>query len=64
MGQMQKVSGRKTKVTTENGVTRVRYHDTDVVSFDKDVIVLRTGGRKSVTTKARRTQTANQYELG
>ena len=64
MGQIQTVGRRATRVTRENGITTVRYHATDVVSFDDVTITLRTGGWKTVTTKARMNQTANEYALG
>lgn len=64
MGQTQRITGRATRTTRENGITRVRYHDTDVVTFDDVTITLRTGGWWTVTTKARMNQTANEYALG
>ncbi|KKM66060.1 hypothetical protein LCGC14_1484950 [marine sediment metagenome] len=64
MTQTWKIRGRATRITTENGTTRVRYHDTDVVVFDDETIMLNTGGWRTVTTKTRMNQTANQYDLG
>ena len=64
MGQMQTIAKRKTRITTEDGIIRVRYHSTDVVTFDDATITLRTGGWKTVTTKARMNQTSNEYGLG
>lgn len=63
MGQMQRIGRGKTRVTTEGGLTKVRYVETDVVTFDVETITLRTGGWRTVTTKARMNQTANQYDL-
>ncbi len=63
MGRMNKVGKTATKVREENGMTHVRYHNTDVVSFNDSVVILRTDGWKTVTTKARMNQTANEYNL-
>lgn len=64
MGRMNKIGTAATSVKTENGVTTVRYHQTDVVEFTDTTIILRTGGWKSVTTKARMNQTSNVFDLG
>lgn len=63
MGQMKWIGKRATKVTTEFGTTTVRYHETDVVTFDAETITLKTGGWRTATTKNRMNQTANQYDL-
>ena len=63
MAQNREVRGVATNIRTENGTTHVRYHYTDVVSFNEDTIVLRSGGWQTVTTKARMNQTANQFGL-
>jgi hypothetical protein len=64
MGTNQTIGRHKTKVRHECGTTTVRYHNTDVVTFDAETITLRTGGWRTVTTKARMNQTANVYDLG
>lgn len=64
MAQMQQVRGVATSIRTEAGKTRVRYHNTDVVSFDSSTIELDTGGWKTATTKTRMNQAANQFGLG
>lgn len=64
MAQTQKISGRATRITNVHGTIHVQYHDTDVVVFDDETIILDTGGWETVTTKARMNQTANQYDLG
>lgn len=64
MAQTQRISGVATNVKTENGVTVVRYHATDVVTFDVNTIKLNTGGYRSATTKLRMNQTSNQFDLG
>ena len=38
------IGTHKTEVLTENGVTSVKYHDTKVVTFSEDAIMLNTGG--------------------
>lgn len=53
-----------TTVETADGVTRVRYHSTDVVTFNDDWIVLDTGGWTTYTTKTRMNQASNQFRLG
>lgn len=65
MTQLKTIGRIATKVRTdEHGTTYVRYHDTNVVAFDEDTIVLNTGGYFTVTTKNRMNQTANQFDLG
>jgi hypothetical protein len=64
MGQTKKLGKTATNVRVENGKTIIRYTDTDVVSFDDSVITLDTGGRFTVTTKARMNQASNQFDLG
>jgi hypothetical protein len=60
---MNKVGKTATKITERDGMTHVRYHNTDVVSFDSSKVILRTNGWKTVTTKARMNQTANEFNL-
>jgi len=50
--------------TDRNGMTNVVYHNTTVVSFNNDKIILDNGGYLTVTTKLRMNQTANQFNLG
>lgn len=65
MSQVQKVGSHKTTVSTDkDGKTRVTYHNTDVVTFDDETIELDTGGYKTLTTKTRMNQAANEYGLG
>lgn len=54
----------KTKVSTQDGYTSVRYHSTDVVRFSASTIYLNTGGYRSNTTRLRMNQAANQFALG
>lgn len=64
MVQMSRVTGRSTTITNRNGNTTVTYHNTAVVEFDAECIILRTGGYHTYTTKARMNQAANQFGLG
>jgi len=64
MAQTHKVSGVATNIRTENGKTVVRYHSTDVVSFNDEVIELNTDGWFTNTTKTRMNQTSSQFGLG
>lgn len=64
MASMQKVGRTATTIRTDAGVTRVRYHQTDVVQFTADVITLDSGGWRTATTKARMNQASHQFNLG
>ena len=64
MSQTREVRGVATSIRTEDGWTHIRYHNTDVVSFNNDEIVLRTGGYRTATTRTRMNQAANQFGLG
>lgn len=64
MGQMQRIGKHATSVFTDGGVTHVMYHRTAVVVFNDAAIILRSGGRKTATTKARMNQASNQFSLG
>ena len=55
---------RTTVNVDELGYTRVVYHNTCVVRFNADEIILDTGGYQTVTTKRRMNQTARQFRLG
>jgi hypothetical protein len=64
--QQQRVSGVATSVYVDpaDGMTKVIYHGTPVVSFDAQKIVLNTGGYVTATTATRMNQAANQFNLG
>ena len=57
------VNGVATTVRKTDG-TSVTYHETEVVNFDENKIVLDSGGWKTVTTKRRMNQISSQYNLG
>ena len=50
--QIEKVAGNTYKITTDTGY-KIRFHETDIIEFKNDEILLNTGGWKSVTTKSR-----------
>ena len=62
------IGTHRTTVTTDDnngiGVTRVRYHYTDVVTFDDTDIQLQSNGWHSKTTKLRMNQPSAQFRLG
>jgi hypothetical protein len=66
MPSMQRIGpgARATSIRTEGTRTVVRYHETDVVSFDASTIRLNSGGWRTYTTKARMNQASNQFGLG
>lgn len=63
MSRQDRVGSHKTRVFTEKGVTKVRYHETDVVSFDDEKIILNSGGWNTNTTRDRMNQASNQFDL-
>lgn len=64
MSQMSKVSKNNTIIRTEDGVTSVALHGTEIVWFGPGTIVLKHAGYKTATTRNRMTQVSNQFNLG
>ena len=64
MSQTQRLGSHCTNWECKDGITRVTYHNTDVVTFTDGLIILNTGGWFTVTTKARMNQTSKQFDLG
>lgn len=64
MAQTREVRGVATRVYEAGGMTHVQYHETNVVSFNAQEVVLRTGGWATATTKLRMNQAASQFNLG
>jgi len=62
--QTGKVGKHKTKIYEDDGYTKVRYHNTDVISFNDREIILDSGGWQSNTTKSRINQACSQFGLG
>ena len=64
MSQTHTVGTHKTSIVQLEGLTSVVYHNTPVVQFNSDEIVLDSGGWDTRTTKTRMNQASNQYGLG
>ena len=68
MSQTNTIGTHKTSIHTDDnngiGVTRVKYHYTNVVTFDDSHIQLQSGGWHTATTKLRMNQTSSQFRLG
>lgn len=64
MTQLQQVGTVATSIFTEDGYTRVIYHNTTVVRFNNTLIELNSGGWQTATTKTRMNQASNQFDLG
>jgi hypothetical protein len=64
MSQTHEVRGRATSIRTDANGTHVRYHNTDVVTFNDEYVILRTGGWQTNTTRTRMNQASNQFRLG
>ena len=63
MPQTQTIGKTATSVYTEDGYTTVRYHATEVVQFNSELIVLNSGGWDTATTKNRMNQASHQFGL-
>ena len=64
MSKLNEVGSYKTAVIYLEGKQRVIFHETCVVSWDDEEIILNTGGRKTSTIKRRMNQASKQYGLG
>lgn len=65
MATMQQVGNHKTTIHVDSeGFTNIIYHNTPVVKFNHEKIILNTGGWSTNTTKARMNQASNQFALG
>ena len=64
MSQTHTVGTHKTSIVQLEGLTSVVYHNTPVVQFNNEEIVLDSGGWDTRTTKTRMNQASNQYGLG
>lgn len=65
MATMSKIGKTATSIERKNGgLVSVRYHSTEVVRVAADgTVTLNTGGWRTVTTKARMNQAANEFGL-
>jgi len=64
MAQTKKVRGVATKVFEDDTDKIVKYHNTEVVRFNKKRIKLDTGGYDTKTTRRRMNQASNEFKLG
>ena len=64
MSQTHTVGAHKTSIVQLEGLTSIVYHNTPVVQFNNEEIVLDSGGWDTRTTKTRMNQASNQYGLG
>lgn len=64
MANMLRVGKVATTIRKEGLETKIRFHQTDVVSFDDNQIKLDTGGWFTKTTKTRMNQASHQFNLG
>lgn len=65
MAQQSKVGTVHTTINREDGILRITYHGTDVVTVHPNGrIVLNHGGWRTSTTKTRMNQASNQFGLG
>jgi len=64
MPRTNKLSSYATTIAARNGNTTVTYHETAIVEFDLECVILRTGGWDTVTTRRKMNQVANQFGLG
>lgn len=64
MPSMDKLSTYRTNVICTNGRVSVAYVNTVIVDATQDTVTLDSGGWRTVTTKRKMTQAANQFGLG
>lgn len=64
MSQQTKLGTTATSLwVSSDGWTRVKYHDTVVIKWNKTEIILDSGGWRTVTTKLRMNQASAQFGL-
>ena len=64
MPRMDRLSNYATTISERNGNTCITYHETVIVEFDREHIILRTGGWDTVTTRRKMNQASRQFDLG
>ena len=64
MSQQTQIGRHKTTIYHDGTHQCVKYHNTKVVRFNDDEIILNTGGWFTATTKTRMNQAASQFNLG
>lgn len=55
---------KATYITNYENLTRITLYNTEVVSFNDDIIILNSGGWTTVTTKRRINQASEEFSLG
>lgn len=58
------ITGNNTTISQHGPNTYVTLHATDVVVFDSESVILRTGGWYTVTTKRRMNEASEHFGLG
>jgi hypothetical protein len=64
MARTNKVGELKTAIYQSDGYTVAQSHDTQIVRFNDDEIILNSGGWQTVTTKRRMNQVSDVFHLG
>lgn len=64
MSRMDQLSSHKTAIYKNPRGIAIVYHETAIVEFNDNRIKLNSGGWRTVTTKRKMNQTANQFGLG
>ncbi len=64
MARNDKVGTHKTAIYQSDGYTVAQSHDTQIVRFNDDEIILNSGGWQTVTTKRRMNQVSDVFHLG
>lgn len=64
MARQDKVGKWATTIFKDGDYTNIVYHNTTVVKFDTNRIVLNTDGWFTNTTKTRMNQASNEFNLG
>ena len=64
MDRNNKVGELKTAIYQSDGYTVAQSHDTQIVRFNDDEIILNSGGWQTVTTKRRMNQVSDVFHLG
>lgn len=64
MAQLEKIGRVATKIYEFGTFTKIKYHKTDVVSFNDYEIILNSNGWRTQTTKNRMNQASNEFDLG
>ena len=58
------IGTHKTTISDDGGKKTVRYHNTNVVTFDNNRVTLDTGGWTTYTTKKRMNQASQTFGIG